>query len=65
MLCIAMISLLRKKEMIEEIKKYKPQCATHWCDGRYYIKTINSEWLVYFEGGWFPSHPNDLCMTLI
>lgn len=51
--------------MIEEIKKYKPQCATHWCDGRYYIKTINSEWLVYFEGGWFPSHPNDLGMTLI
>lgn len=33
--------------MIEEIKKHKPYGATHWKSGKYYIKTINNEWLIY------------------
>lgn len=36
--------------MIEEIKKHKPYGATHWKSGKYYIKTINNEWLIYSEG---------------
>lgn len=50
---------------IDEIKKNKPQGATDFQDGKYYAQTIDGGWFCYFEGAWFLSYPNVLCMTKI
>lgn len=51
--------------MIDWIQCNKPEGATHWQAGRYYIKAIDGIWLQYFEGAWYLSNPNELCMTTL
>lgn len=53
--------------MIEEIKKHKPQGATHWQCGRYFMKTNASIWFEFVNGDWLfiNDHVDVICMTRI
>jgi hypothetical protein len=41
------------------IKKHRPQGATHWQAGEYYLKTTDGVWYAYKSGVWILTHPEN------
>lgn len=48
------------------IKNHRPQGATHWQAGEYYLKTTDGVWYAYQGSVWVLAHPKDtLKMTVL
>lgn len=51
--------------MIEEIRKHKPDGATHWRHGIYFKKVNPVEWYYWEERKWkFTSHVNNKTLEM-